>query len=85
MAPTPPTDLLIVGSGIMGAAVANLVRRSHPHARITMVDGGGPIGPTPGLHLHDVADQGLWESYNERVSSGIQGMYTGAEVVTERA
>jgi len=81
--PTP--DLLIVGSGIMGAAVARLVREAAPAARIVMVDGGSVIGGTPGLHLHDVAEPELWSRYNERVSSGIQGFYTGAAPEPSRA
>lgn len=85
MTPTSHPDVLIVGSGIMGAIVARLLRQHDAGARIVMVDGGSPIGDTPGLHLHDVADPELWDRYNERVSSGIQGMYTGAEVVREVA
>jgi len=78
MTDTTRTDVLIVGSGIMGAAAAKLVREAHPHARIVMVDGGSPIGGTAGLHLHDVEEPDLWQQYNQRVSSGIQGLYTGA-------
>lgn len=85
MTDTPHTDVLIVGSGIMGSAVARLLRESDPGLGITMVDGGSAIGETPGLHLHDVADPAVWSHYNERVESGIQGMYTGAEVVREVA
>lgn len=85
MTDTDRTDVLIVGSGIMGAIVARSLRERDANARIVMVDGGRPIGETPGLHLHDVPDPVLWERYNERVSSGIQGMYTGAEVVREVA
>lgn len=79
------TDVLIVGSGIMGSIVAQLLREALPTARILMVDGGSPIGDVPGLHLHDVADAELWERYNERVASGIQGMYTGAATTSDRA
>ncbi|MFJ8107707.1 GMC oxidoreductase [Streptomyces sp. NPDC096132] len=79
------TDVLVVGSGIMGSAVARLLREADPALRITMVDGGSPIGPAPGLHLHDLDDPDLWARYNERVATGIQGMYTGAEVVRETA
>ncbi|MFI7498763.1 GMC oxidoreductase [Streptomyces sp. NPDC049687] len=82
---TPRTDVLIVGSGIMGSAVARLLRDTGPALRITMVDGGAPIGAAPGLHLHDLDDPVLWARYNERVATGIQGMYTGAEVVRESA
>lgn len=75
-----PTDVLIVGSGIMGAAAAKLIREANPHARIVMVDGGSPIGGKAGLHLHDVVESDLWAIYNQRVASGIQGLYTGASL-----
>lgn len=70
-------DVLVVGGGLMGSTVARLVREADPAVRILMVDAGAVIGDTPGLHLHDVPDPELWERYNERVASGIQGMYTG--------
>src|SRR3954451_5867738 len=70
-------DVLVVGSGLMGAAVARLVREQRPEARILMVDGGPRIGSIPGQHLHDVPEPDIWERYNQRVSSGIQGFYTG--------
>ncbi len=85
MSAPEPADVLIVGSGIMGSAVARLVREAEPSARIVMVDGGSAIGATPGLHLHDVAEPELWERYNERVASGIQGFYTGADPVPSAA
>lgn len=73
-------DVLIVGSGIMGSTVARLLREADPTVRILMIDAGTVIGDTPGLHLHDVPDPELWERYNERVASGIQGMYTGGDL-----
>ncbi|MFI5673527.1 GMC oxidoreductase [Streptomyces cellulosae] len=79
----PHTDVLVVGSGIMGSVVARLLRESDPALRITMVDGGSAIGAAPGVHLHDVDDPVLWSRYNEQVGTGVQGMYTGAEVVRE--
>ncbi|MFC8201543.1 GMC oxidoreductase [Streptomyces sp. NPDC060006] len=83
MTDTPRTDVLVVGSGIMGSVVARLLRESDPALRITMVDGGSAIGTAPGVHLHDVDDPKLWSRYNEQVGTGVQGMYTGAEVVRE--
>lgn len=80
---TPHADVLIVGSGIMGSAMARLLRDGDPALTITMVDGGTAIGPAPGLHLHDLDDPDLWARYNEQIATGIQGMYTGAEVVRE--
>ena len=57
MTSSPPiADVLIVGSGIMGAATARLIRESAPGMRIVMIDGGPAIGATPGLHLHDVEE-----------------------------
>lgn len=79
---TAPADVLIVGSGIMGASVARLVRESMPGAHIVMVDAGLPIGDAPGVHLHEMKDPDLWNLYNEKVSSGIQGLYTGASTAT---
>ncbi|MFF0013978.1 GMC oxidoreductase [Streptomyces sp. NPDC005374] len=79
------TDVLVVGSGIMGSLVARLLRDGDPGLRITMVDGGTAIGSAPGLHLHDLDDPALWSRYNEKVATGIQGMYTGAEVVRDVA
>ncbi|MEU1274268.1 GMC oxidoreductase [Streptomyces sp. NPDC005799] len=85
MTGTSRTGVLIVGSGIMGSVVARLLRDTDPALDITMVDGGRPIGAAPGLHLHDLDDPALWSRYNERVSTGIQGLYTGAEVVRDVA
>ena len=70
-------DVLIVGSGLMGSAVANCLREHDAQLRIGMVDGGPPVGATPGQHLHDVPDPEIWARYNEKVSTGIQGFYTG--------
>ena len=70
-------DVLVVGSGLMGAAVARRVRDEQPEARILMLDGGPRIGSTAGQHLHDVPEPDIWKRYNQRVSSGIQGFYTG--------
>ncbi|MBA2811715.1 GMC family oxidoreductase N-terminal domain-containing protein [Streptomyces sp. KM273126] len=85
MTHSPRTDVLVVGSGIMGSVVARRLRDTDPTLHITMVDGGSAIGATPGLHLHDLDDPDLWSRYNERVATGVQGMYTGAEVVREVA
>lgn len=68
-------DVLIVGSGIMGAGVAATIRRERPDARILMVEGGRAIGTVPGLHLHESTDAEVWDRYNQRVSTGIQGFY----------
>jgi len=76
-------DILIVGSGIMGAATARLLREADPTASIVMIDGAPVVGSVPGLHLHDSTEPAIWERYNQRVASGIQGMYTGADVTPD--
>ncbi|MFF0159880.1 GMC oxidoreductase [Streptomyces sp. NPDC005263] len=85
MTGTSRTGVLIVGSGIMGSVVTRLLRDTDPALDITMVDGGQPIGAAPGLHLHDLDDPALWSRYNDRVATGVQGLYTGAEVVRDVA
>jgi choline dehydrogenase-like flavoprotein len=79
----PPADVLIVGSGIMGAAVARMLRDADQRMRILMIDGGPVVGTVPGLHLHDSTEPEIWSRYNERVAVGIQGMYTGADVTPD--
>ncbi|WSE18390.1 hypothetical protein OG518_36425 [Streptomyces sp. NBC_01397] len=76
-------DLLIVGSGIMGACAARLVRDARPTARILMLDSGPVLGPVAGQRLHDMPDGELRLRYNERVSSGVQGLYVGAADVAD--
>jgi choline dehydrogenase-like flavoprotein len=74
---TETCDLLIVGSGLMGAAVAELIHRDRPGARIVMVDGGRLIGSRPGQHLHDTTEPDVRAQYLNRVRPGIQSLYTG--------
>jgi choline dehydrogenase-like flavoprotein len=83
MPESAPCDILIVGSGIMGAAVAQRVRQAHPTATIVMIEAGPVIGPRPGEHLHDSDDPEIWARYNKRVSSGIQSLYVGAAVTPD--
>ncbi|WP_031469540.1 GMC oxidoreductase [Sciscionella sediminilitoris] len=76
---TEQFDVLLVGGGLMGAAVASELRAADPGMRILIADGGPVIGAVPGQHLHDVAEPEIWERYNHRVASGVQGFYTGVE------
>jgi pyranose oxidase len=70
-------DVIIVGSGMMGAAVARCLRDQRADIRIGMIAGGPAMGPRAGQHLHDVADPEVWDRYNKKVSSGVQAFYTG--------
>jgi choline dehydrogenase-like flavoprotein len=70
-------DVLIVGGGIMGAATAALLREADPHLIIAMVDAGPAIVGNDSRHLHESTDPETWLRYNQRVGSGIQGLYAG--------
>lgn len=75
---TDPADLLVVGGGLMGCAVVQLVRSAVPGVRVVLVDAGPPIGTVPGQHLHDSREQDVRDTHLERVASGIQSLYLGA-------
>lgn len=70
-------DVVVVGSGLIGAAVARCLRQEHPDLRIGMVEAGPPVGSRPGDHLDNVPEPQIWAEYNARVLSGHQGFYTG--------
>jgi choline dehydrogenase-like flavoprotein len=80
---TRSTDVLIVGSGLMGAAVAEQLRNSNPRARIVMVDGGSVIGSVPGQHLHDTPEPDVRSEYIQAASPGVQSLYLGARVTPD--
>lgn len=71
-------DVLIIGSGIMGAGIARGIREQRPGASILMIDAGPVIGAVAGQHLHDSPEPEVWERYNARVKSGVQALYIGA-------
>ncbi|QCQ15555.1 GMC oxidoreductase [Microbacterium sp. RG1] len=71
-------DVLIVGSGIMGAAVAAEVGRLRPGTRITIVEAGPAGEGAPARHLHDSTDAGTRDAYHAHVAAGVQSMYVGA-------
>jgi choline dehydrogenase-like flavoprotein len=73
-------DVLVVGSGLMGAIVARRVRDADARAIIAVVDAGPPIGSVLGQHLHDSPDDDLRETYNQRVLSDRLALYVGPEI-----
>jgi choline dehydrogenase-like flavoprotein len=72
-------DVLIVGSGLMGATVARLVREENPRATIAMVDAAPPVGSIPGQHFHDTPEEEIRAVYNQLVSHDSQARYVGPE------
>lgn len=71
-------DVVIVGSGIMGAATAQLLREASTETTIAMVDGGSVIGTVAGQHLYDSPEAEVRDAYHRKVMSGIQSLYLGA-------
>lgn len=49
-------DLLIIGSGPIGATFARIVAEQRPEARIVMVDAGPQLTERPGVHVRNIAD-----------------------------
>jgi choline dehydrogenase-like flavoprotein len=75
---TTTFDLLIVGSGPVGAAIAAQLRSMSPGARIAIVDAGEPIGEVPGEHLHNILDVGIRAEYTRRIQPAGQAGYVAA-------
>ena len=49
-------DVLIVGSGPIGATFARIVAERAPQARILMIDAGPQLTKRPGMHVKNIAD-----------------------------
>jgi choline dehydrogenase-like flavoprotein len=71
-------DVLIVGSGPVGAAVAARVRELHPGATIAIVDAGEPVGTRTGEHLHNILDVDVRAEYTRRIRPTGQAGYVAA-------
>src|SRR3954468_18488937 len=52
----PTTDVLIVGSGPLGAAFGRVISEAAPQARIVMVEVGPQLTGRPGLHIKNISD-----------------------------
>ena len=79
------TDVLVIGSGLLGAAVARMVRDTNPDATVTMVAGGPRMGAVPGQHLHDSPDDALRRRFAAGAAVNQQNLYVGAERRTSSA
>src|SRR5438309_6273010 len=49
-------DVLIVGSGPMGATFARVISEGAPQAKIMMVEVGPQITRRPGMHIRNITD-----------------------------
>ncbi len=78
------TDVLIVGSGPIGATYARMINDALPNIKITMIDVGPRLTDEAGIHVKNIADEKQQE--NAQIKS--QGSYTKAYplvTVAERA
>ncbi len=55
------TDILIIGSGPVGATYARLISESKPDAKILMIDAGPKISDKIGQHTKNISDQKAME------------------------
>src|SRR3982074_658625 len=53
---TVNADVLIVGSGPVGATFARLLTKQLPNAKVLMVDAGPKLTPRVGMHVKNIAD-----------------------------
>lgn len=61
----------------MGALVAQAVRTARRDVSIAIADGGPPLGPITGQHVHELENPDLWASYNALPAAGVPPVYTG--------
>jgi len=70
-------DVLIIGSGLTGAVVAQSVRENLPSASIIMIDSGPELAGGPGVHVHET------EPAAPHDTVPAPSFYKGATVATE--
>lgn len=77
---TLTTDLpiIIVGSGLIGAVVAQSLRSLRPDIRILIVEGASPTAEAPGRHLLEARDPELRHSYETHMRLARQLAYVTA-------
>ncbi len=56
------TDILIIGSGPVGATYARIISEQKPHAKILMIDAGPKVSDKMGQHVKNIADHKAMES-----------------------
>jgi choline dehydrogenase-like flavoprotein len=68
-------DVLIIGSGPIGATVASQVREASPESEILMVEAGADLGGERGVHLTDSSDPHLLSIYTHFMRHALQLNY----------
>jgi len=68
-------DVVIVGSGPLGAVIARTLRDGDPECRILMIEGGEPLGSQPGGHLLDAPEPELRAVFERRARFALQAEY----------
>ncbi|RDB02942.1 GMC oxidoreductase [Runella aurantiaca] len=56
------TDILIIGSGPVGATYARILSEQKPHAKILMIDAGPKVSDKIGQHTKNIADPKAMET-----------------------
>lgn len=56
------TDILIIGSGPVGATYARMIAEQKPHAKILMIDAGPKVSDKIGQHVKNITDPNKMET-----------------------
>lgn len=56
------TDILIIGSGPVGATYARILSQQKPHAKILMIDAGPKVSDKIGQHVKNITDHKAMET-----------------------